>query len=367
MRAGLLGLGLALAIACSRTEPEQAWPGNVRGTLTPGGGDNGQGGGAAGNSGSLDASTDATSIDGSVDASDGNILFDGPAHDAPSDAPSLDADADAWPDVTVDAPADSPLDALPDTTPVDCVDAGITYIYLIASDATLWSFYPPNGAFSPIGTIACPADPTTNPYSMGVDQHGIAYVVFTDGNLYRVDTGTAGCVATSYVPGQDGFLTFGMGFSRNPSGIGEKLYVAQIDFIPTPPPSKGLATIDTQSFDLSFIGPFHPSPPRMELTGTGTGQLFGYAIQDPGPGGDVYEIDKTNGNILSDIPLPVGSPQSALAFAYWGGRFFIFTTTADQTGTEVSVYDPTVGTATLAFTKPGTIVVGAGVSTCAPD
>jgi hypothetical protein len=60
------------------------------------------------------------------------------------------------------------------------------------------------------------------------------------------------------------------------------------------------------------------------------------------------------------VPLPTGG-GSALAFAYWGGDFYIFT--SDGGSTTVTRYDPGDGDVQVVATLSRT-VVGAGVSTC---
>ena len=346
LMAALLGLGVACG---ARTPLEET---STLGLLCHPGDDGGAGtAGAGGTSAAVDAGHDAR--------------LDGAAGDASPDA-IADASHDAVHEGT-DAAADVTLDA-PDAAPFDCVDAGITYIYLIGSDNTLWSFYPPSQSFTAIGTITCESVPGATPFSMGVDRHGEAYVVFTDGSLFRVDTSDAACAATPFQPFQHGFVTFGMGFSASGDGISEKLYVAENAYQSNPhPPSLGLGIIDTKTYQLSFVDKFDPTPASagIELTGSGMGKLYGFSLHDVGTGGTVIEIDKKTAKILSSTDVPVGAPDSALAFAFWGGAFYIFTSTDHAFGTDVNRYDPADGSTTLVLQHPATIV-GAGVSTCAP-
>jgi hypothetical protein len=182
-----------------------------------------------------------------------------------------------------------------------------------------------------------------------------------DGHLYEVSTATAACVATPFVVGQDGFFTFGMGFVSDNGGPEEKLYVAENEL--TGAFSRGLATIDTASYKLSFISGFNPDEPRLELTGTGDGRLFGYYPNLSGTGAHVIEIDKATANVLGDDPLPIGTPSDAFAFAFWGGDFWVFHGTAS---TAVTRFRPTDKSSVDVATAPA-LIVGAGVSTCAPQ
>ncbi len=254
-----------------------------------------------------------------------------------------------------------PIDSRPtvDVQRNDCPDADATLVYVIGDDNRLYSFYPPTLSFVPIGKIACPSG--SGPYSMAVDRKGKAYVVFTDGNLFRVSTATAACDATSFRADQLGFHTFGMGFVSNTGGSAETLFVAEGTGGLGAPPSKGVAQVDTTTFRLNFVGPFSPSESRVELTGTGDGRLFGFS---PLTGGSkLIEIDKTTGNVLGSDPVGAGSGDDAFAFAFWGGDFWIFT---GRTSTGVYRYRPSDKTTTLMKTAPS-LIVGAGVSTCAPQ
>lgn len=267
---------------------------------------------------------------------------------------------DAGPDVAPDVPPDVP----PDVVPFDCADAGLTYIYLISSETALYSYYPADGTFTSIGFIDCvPDTPGATPFSMGVDRKGRAYVVYNDGELFRVNTANAHCEPTGFQIGQSGFTTFGMGFSTNTPDPGETLYVAEIHFNS---PSLGLGKIDTDTLELTPIGPFSENPGfSLEMTGSGDGRLFGYFLDNPGPGGHVVEIEKTSGKILSSTAVSVGVGSAALAFATWGGQFYIFTSPGMGT-TDVDRFNPNDGTVTHITTIDVT-VVGAGVSTCAPS
>lgn len=275
------------------------------------------------------------------------------ASDAPEDAP-IDAPLEPW-DVTVDRP------------PPICADAGTTFIYLVSEGSDLWSFYPPLNRFQRIGGFACPAPLGTSPFSMGVDHDGLGYVVFApNGVLFNVTTADATCTRTTFVPGQQGFTTFGMGFSVDPDGLSERLYVAEWDYASGANASKGLASIDPLTLEFTFIGAFDPplDGRGMELTGTGDGRLFGYSLSNSGQGGQVIEVDKSNAKILSSTPLNVGNSTSALAFAFWGGDFYLFTTSPART-TDVTRYRPSDGSVDVVG-HLDRIIVGAGVSTCAP-
>jgi hypothetical protein len=282
------------------------------------------------------------------------------AFDATTDATEV---RDALPSIDVTAPV-KPVN--------DCPDAGATLVYVVTRQEQLLSFYPPTAQFRAIGPLSCPTRSATNPFSMAVDRTGIAYVLYQDGELFRVSTATARCQATSFRAGQSGFAgTFGMGFSHDNTGTGETLFVASGDSATTP----SLGTIDPRTFSLRIVGDLQPAILNAELSGTGAGDLFaffattGAAPCDNMPNGDcadsaIGQLDKTTGRVVAQSVLR-GNPQgTAWAFAFWGGDFYTFTAPGNG-GTIVNRFNPADRSIVTVATRPDQIV-GAGVSTCAP-
>lgn len=104
-----------------------------------------------------------------------------------------------------------------------CTQAG-QYIYAVDNSGMFSRFDPATLSWHDIGLLRCPT--TSTPFSMNVDQRAVAWVLFDDGNLFRVDTATAACSATSYAPGQAGFQFFGMGSAFDSSTGVDTLYLA---------------------------------------------------------------------------------------------------------------------------------------------
>jgi hypothetical protein len=281
-------------------------------------------------------------------------------HDATHDR---DAGFDA--EVEAEAEADAPSDVQFRDVPVldICPDAGSTLIYVLTAQNDLYSFYPPTLSFTRIGTIACPG--STQPFSMAVDRRGIAYSVFTDGNLFRVDTASAACQATTYKPNAL-FTTFGMGFVANTGDAGETLFIADAVVTGGRPPSSGLGSIDVTTYTATKVAPFSQTIPGPELTGTSDGRLFAFYTNGTGTGSHIIEVDKTTGTITNDYPLKIGTPSDAYAFGFWGGYFWVFTDGVLNGPTTVTRFSPTDLSEVNVTTMPETIV-GAGVSTCAPE
>jgi hypothetical protein len=265
------------------------------------------------------------------------------------------------------------LDGAPDVVRNDCPDASVTFIYLISESRELYSYDVAGGIFRDIGTVNCPTS-YTQAFSMAVDRQGTAYVLFWDGdnlnaqgNLFRVSTATAACKAIpEYVAGQQGFEVYGNGFATNGGGPSESLYVQGGGF----GSNSGLATIDTTTFQLTFLGNNSPPIGEGELTGTGDGRLFGFfAFASDTSTFYLGELDKTNGQLLSQTQLtgvPNGTNNGGFSFAYWGGDFYFFTV-PDMQNTTATRYRPSDQTYVNVATLNNATIVGAGVSTCAPQ
>lgn len=267
---------------------------------------------------------------------------------------------------------DAPLEAGP-ASPGAFGDAGLAppdtvecsedtkQIYVVATDKALYRFYPDTLKFVRIGTIACPSVAGT--FSMAIDRRGTAWVEYTDGRLFAVDTSNATCKPTAFRPGQTGFTTFGMGYVKNGSdadggaadggagadadaAAGETLYVA----------GAGLASLDTKTFDLTFLGSL--SFGRTELTGLGN-ELYAFSVGS----GVIANLDKTTGATKSTYRTSATDSQAAFAFAQWGGDFWLFT---GSVRSQVTQYSPSSDTSKVVVADTGMLIVGAGSSTCAP-
>jgi hypothetical protein len=234
-------------------------------------------------------------------------------------------------------------------------------VYVVSAQNRLFAFDPQRSSFKLQGVLRCPGAGFATPFSMAVSRQGIGHVLFNNGRLFRVDVDDASCEATPFRPYQHGFALFGMGYG--PSGDdGETLYVAEVGFYRQ---SKGLARIDTDRYELLPIGSFTDNPGyNIELTPTGRGPLHGYFINVGNRGGTLVAIDTGSGRVVRSTAIAAGSQSSSLAISWWGGDYYVFTSIAG--GTEVTRYDPEASDTAVVATIEQTIV-GAGVSTCAPD
>jgi hypothetical protein len=243
----------------------------------------------------------------------------------------------------------------------DCSEAA-RWVYVLDADRTLMQFRPDELAFRTIGTLTCPA-PTT-PFSMAVDRDGRAWVLYQNGNMFDVSTTDASCTATTFAPNQNGFELFGMGFASDAEGSeAETLYVAGGAMASIAMGSSMFGTIDEGTLVLSGLGSLPGWP---ELTGTGAAEVWGFFPDSDPP--SVRQLDKANGASLRTIDISaVGSEApAAWAFAFWGGRFYVFLQSAVDLSTNVWRVDPTDSSVTRVLENTGFRIVGAGVSTCAP-
>lgn len=244
-----------------------------------------------------------------------------------------------------------------------CIEAS-RWVYTVDTDARLSRFDPANRTFTDIGRLACPS--SSSPNSMAVDQDAVAWVGYSDGNLFRVDTGTGKCEATSFVPNQHGINVFGMGFVFDPATGVDTLYIAG------GPNYSGitetrLATVSFPSLVVTEIGTVEAGD--AELTGTGDGELWGFVPDRRSTGlvkqSVLVRIDPSSGKTLEahSYSSLSTSTSSAVSWAvkFWGGSFWIF---LNDSIYEVSRATPDKIDPVLTNTRRR--IVGAGVSTCAP-
>jgi hypothetical protein len=228
------------------------------------------------------------------------------------------------------------------------------YVFVIDNTGTLYRFDPPTAAFTSVGPIKCPG----SVYSMAIDRKAFAWIVQSDGKLVKVDTRDASCSVTPFLAGQQGFsANFGMGFSTNAAGSEEETLFVSDSIM------HGLGKIDTGNLTLTKVGAYDKLKARAELTGTGDGRLFGAFEGTPYV---VAEIQKAAATIQSEAPqAAINYPpnSSNFAFAFWGGEFFLFV--GPGTSTDVFKYSPDDGK-TEKIQSTSFVIVGAGVSTCAP-
>jgi hypothetical protein len=242
---------------------------------------------------------------------------------------------------------------------------GADLVYLVDEHNALFSFTPNTLTFTEIGPLSCMAQNGATPFSMGVDRNAVAWVLYSDGSLFKVSTSDASCTSTTFAMDQSGFQLFGMGFASDSSGgTTDTLYIAG-------GPNTGgnmlasstmLGTLSFPGLTVAQSGTVNGQP---ELTGTGTGDLWGFFPDKNGS--SVEKLNKTSGTAATTYSIATnhGTP-AAWAFAFWGGDLWAFLQTSNDTSTVVYQIDGTSGALKASTSAPNRIIVGAGVSTCAP-
>jgi hypothetical protein len=242
-----------------------------------------------------------------------------------------------------------------------CAD-GAQWIYLVDASRSLLRYEPDSGAITRIGTLAC--TPSATPFSMAVDRNAVAYVLHTDGRLYQASTTDASCASTAFAPAQHGFELFGMGFvSDAPGSADETLFIGGGPESGIGSGRSTLGRIDA-AWRVAPVGPVLGSP---ELTGTGDAELWGF-FPDASPMA-VRLVDKATGGTLRELDVSAldrGARPTAWAFAYWGGRFYVFLQTEADASTNIWRVTEETGVVERVRSDIGYRIVGAGVSTCAP-
>lgn len=246
-----------------------------------------------------------------------------------------------------------------------CTDAA-RLVYVLSQENDLYSFTPNTATFAKVGRLECPTNGLATPNSMAVDRHGTAWVNYSDGTLFEVSTADASCSATSFAPGQAGFLKFGMAFSSNAEGSSdETLYISGLDFLAGT--GQGFGKVDLKTMKVTMLGDYsgNLAGEGAELTGTGDGKLFGFFTTQPNA--TLAEIDKSKGSTSGDKSLEGVSTGNAWAFSFWGGDFWFYTSDGVSPSRVTQLRTSSDGKIELVKADVGGFrIVGAGVSTCAP-
>jgi hypothetical protein len=233
-------------------------------------------------------------------------------------------------------------------------------VYVVDVSNRLSTFYPPTKTFHDLGTLNCPAMFLATPFSMGIDRTPTAWVLYSSGELFKVDPASLACTKTSWNR-QLGLMQFGMGFSTDSAGgTADTLFVA--GGAGPMQPTSTLAKLDTNSMMASSLGTVQGWP---ELTGTGNAELWGFFPDANNP--RVEKLNKASGAALTTYPEASirGMPMD-WAFAFWGGDFWIFLQRSGEVNTVVYQVDGMNGMMKSMTQASGRSIVGAGVSTCAP-
>jgi len=257
-------------------------------------------------------------------------------------------------------------------------------VYVLSSTNDIYSFDPPTQTFAKISTLQCSPPNGMTPNSMAVDREGNAWVNYvasngfsgeaTSGAIYKVVIATGACTATN-ISLQSGWYQVGMGYSTvSATDTTDTLYVTATNggagcqgggLLGGSSKNAGLGSIDTDAGTLTPIGPFSGSlaGQSAELTGTGDGRLYGFFVLSPV---EVAQINKGSGATSNAISVAGVPCPSAWAFSFWGGDFYLYTSPDGITPSTVTHYATGDGGIDTTYATASFVIVGAGVSTCAP-
>ncbi len=245
-------------------------------------------------------------------------------------------------------------------------------IFLLSDSAELWKYFPETNQFEMLGQINCAGLFST--FSMAVDRLGFAWVQYSGGELRKVDvTNVADCSDPGYLANQQGVGNFGMAFvSNSQSDACDRIYgnsYSGFGGYSEGPDAGDFLSITPDTLQLSKPGKTNFD--GAEVTGTGDGRAFVFGGAFPSK---LVEMDKAKGIILETLPLGgLEINNGAFAFAFFGGDFYFFTDSdGDLFASEVTHmdYDDSNNDGkqelTVLTQDAPLLVVGAGVSTCAP-
>ena len=156
-------------------------------------------------------------------------------------------------------------------------------VYLMSDEGELWSWDPSSGEFAFVVGPVCGG---ATPYSMAVDERGLAWVLFVDSMaLQTFDVNDPGpCELSPYVRRNPAFGLFGTSFvARSETDACSDLYVQTYDGegpFEEGPGLGQLGVIDPISGELEALGVLDYD--GGELTGTGDGRLFAFTGTDSG-------------------------------------------------------------------------------------
>jgi hypothetical protein len=264
----------------------------------------------------------------------------------------------------------------------NCTVGAGKYIYVVSDMNELYTFdptlFPSASAFKDVGMVPCVSG---GGYvnSMAIDRQANAYInIHPDGTIMKLTTtAPVTCTPTGFTSGQSMFSgDLGMGFAADSKGAAtDTLYVSDnsgplgVCTASTPTMGScwglGLGKVDLNSWTLTPLGAYTASAAgyNAELTGTGNGDLYGFFTTTPSSYGP---IDKTNGHTDSPAPTVETSVMVAMggyAFSFWGGDFYFYTA---PSGNTVPQHLSTSTMTVTAGDMLSFVIVGAGVSTCAP-
>jgi hypothetical protein len=232
------------------------------------------------------------------------------------------------PDVTVDADApevagDGADPATDLVEPCPCTPGRHNQrIFVLSDDNELYTYDPTTNTFEFLAALMCAG--LANPYSMAVDEKGIAWILSYDSHrIVNVDVNDPGeCTDSGYMPGS--FALFGMTFVPEEAwDVCPSLHVHSYSGAGGFSEGEDIGRLGVMDHDALTIGEIGLIDfDGGELAGTRDGRLFAFAGVGPAK---LVEYDRSDASVIELVPLDGLSKTSASAFAFHGGDIYFFT------------------------------------------
>ncbi|HSK03850.1 MAG TPA: hypothetical protein VK932_21500 [Kofleriaceae bacterium] len=234
-------------------------------------------------------------------------------------------------------------------------------VYVVDQNRKLSQFHPQTKTFTDLGTLSCQPSSSATPFSMAIARDATAWVLYNNGELFRVETkNNLACTKAAWTPNTAGLKVFGMGFSTDQvGGTTDTLFISGGSSTTTS--TSTLARLDMSTFQPTTAGTVTGWP---ELTGTGKAELWGFFPSTSNA--RIVQLDKAGGGVLQTYPLSLAGDPRAWAFAFHGGSFWVFLKKGSESYTTVYQVNSMTGALVGQTEATGRSIVGAGVSTCAP-
>ena len=195
-------------------------------------------------------------------------------------------------------------------------------IFVLSDDNELYTYDPTTNTFEFLAALMCGG--FAHPYSMAVDEKGIAWIQNYDSyRIVLVDVNDpTDCTDSGYMPGD--FQRFGMTFVPEEAwNVCPRLHVHSYSGAGgfTEGEDTGrLGVMDHDALTISGIGLIDFD--GGELAGTRDGRLFAFAGEGPAK---LVEYDRSDASVIELVSLDGLSKVSASAFAFHGGDIYFFT------------------------------------------
>lgn len=259
------------------------------------------------------------------------------------------------------APSDGglpPVDPNPEGPPDVAGCTSGTPAYALSYSGELFGFDPSSPFFiTSIGVPKCPITLDVKPLAIAVTRGRVAYVMYSDRKLYRIDTTTLDCEPTGYASqagGNDG------DFAVVRVDGAERLF--ELDFPPGPTAQATLVRADLSTFATTRVGPITPLSDKYFyglMQSDAYNRLF--AVSNAGL---MLQIDPRTGAVVAADQVRGFSAPGGVAPLVLGRTLYLFE--GDTAITRVWRWDLATQVATKLVTLGSVGIACAAAPPCTP-